>query len=644
MGQFIKGQVLVELLVAFGLTTIIIPVVFIGLISSAGGKTQSMERIKALSLLKESEEAVRIFREADWTVFAVNGSFHPQKSGNSWTLVSGSQDIDGFTRIIEIEDAQRDENSTLIESGGVVDPSTKKVTLTVSWGGLPNDRVTKTYYMTRYLDNLTWTQTTQAEFDLGTKNGTATTNTSGGEVQLGAGGYGDWCSPNLSIQALDLPKSGVANAITAIEGSVFVGTGDNSSGISFAKIAITNTDPPTGTMTASFDGFKTNGVFGDGSYGYLATDSNSKEIEIVDLNRIVSGKYQEAGYFNAPGNGNGTSVYVSGNYGYMTTSSGDKLFNFNKPGASLPIDTDGILLNHKGNKVFVVGNYAYVATNGTDNQLLIIDISNPSNFVKVKGFTVPGQEGIDLYVNSTGTRVYLVTKISSTAPEFFIIDVSNKSSPRVVGSYDGSGTSPKGVTVVPGNKAILVGIGGSQQYQVIDISDETHPVHCTSGGKSGGLSVATGVNGISSVLESDGDAYSYIIRGDAGSELKIIEGGPGGQFATSGTFESSIFSLGTETAFNRFLVNFSEGTGTDIKFQVAVADQISGSCSGANYSFVGPGGSGSAYFEDDGPIYFDNNGIAFENPGKCFKYKAFFTTTDLNATPVLYDFTVNYSP
>ena len=68
---------------------------------------------------------------------------------------------------------------------------------------------------------------------------------------------------------------------------------------------------------------------------------------------------------------------------------------------------------------------------------------------------------------------------------------------------------------------MLVGTKG-EEYQLVDIANEATPSRC------GGLNIDTGVKGVSSVLEADGDSYSYIITGDSAAELKVIEGGPGG--------------------------------------------------------------------------------------------------------------------
>jgi len=212
-----------------------------------------------------------------------------------------------------------------------------------------------------------------------------------------------------------------------------------------------------------------------------------------------------------------------------------------------------------------------------------------------------------------------------------------------LGSYDTQGMTPKGVTVVPGNKAIIVGTG-AEEYQVINLANESSPTRC------GGLNIDSGVNGVSSVLESDNDAYSYIITGDTSTELKIIEGGPGGRFANNGTYESAIFDAGFNTAFNRIYSQINMPSQTDVKLQLAVADAVNGSCSGASFTYIGPDPNDptNSYFTASGGIiqraipYI--NVASYKNPGRCFRYKAYLSTTDAAMTPSFYDITINYSP
>ncbi len=636
--QLVKGQTLIELILVFALSAIVLPALFVGLFTSREGAASQKQRLAAIALLKEGEEATRVVRETGWNTFAVNGTYHPTQAGGNWALVAGSESVNGFTRTIQIADVYRDSAGAVVTSGGTVDPSTKKVTTTVSWTTPLPSSVSSNLYLVR-LDNLTWVTTTQADFNAGTHVNTTVTNTAGGEVALGAGGAGAWCNPLPNVVATrDLPKNGVANAVSAYEGRVVAGTGENASGISFADLSISNTNPPVVTQTATFDGYKTNDVFLSGDYGYIATDTNAKEIVIVQM---TGGTITEVGSFDAPGSSDGTSMYVSGNRGYMTQGTTLNVIDLSSKTGARPQVGPSLALGGTGNKIVVVGDYAYIAIGSSVIKLQIVDISDPtdpSKFRVVGQLSLAVEPAVDVYVNASGTRAYLATGVSSTLNEFFIVDTSIKNlSLPTVGSYNASGMDPRAVTVVTGNRAILAG-HGAEEYQVIDISTEALPIRC------GGMDVNTGVNDVISVLEADGDAFSYIVTQDATTEFKVIEGGPGGNFATSGTYTSQIFDAGVSTAFNRIEFTLTKPPNTDLTLQVAAADAVSGSCTGAVYAFVGPDGTPATSFSAVGPIAIDDDGSGYENPARCFRYTADFSTSDPNASPILSDVTVNYSP
>lgn len=632
-----SGQSLVELLVAVAVASTLLPAILTGFVASRSGKVQQAARLSAVALANEGAEALRVVAARGWAGVSTNGIYHPAIVGSTWELVPETETIQEFTRSITIADAYRDSNGTLVESGGSVDPSTKRVSVTVTWSSLFPSNVTLTRIVTRYHDNAAQMETSQSQFQAGTSSNVAITNTSGGEIVLAAGGESDWCEPSLTLfPAIDLPKQGVANAISAIEGRVFAGTGENASGISFANVTLSNGHPPIATVAGTLDGFKTNDVFGETNYVYLGTDNNFKEIEIINLTALP---YSEVGFVDAPGNGNGKSVYVVGDVGYMT--SGNTLYTFNlstKTGSRPLLDPDGVALAGVGNSVWVVGNYAYVALDNQSTQLQIVDVSNTSNLTIIGSASVNGGIGKDVFVNASGTRAYLVTENASIMPEFFIIDIVTKTGTHgSIGSYDTGGMNPKAVTVVPGNRAIVVGTEG-QEYQAVVISNELTPVQC------GGSNVDTGVHGVSSVLESDGDTYSYIITGDASAELRIIEGGPGGGYATNGTYESATFDAGTSVAFNRFDVSAIIPSLTTITYQVAVSDAVSGNCNGATFTYVGPDGTGATRFATGSAIPVSDDGAGYENPGQCFRYRAYLSSEESTQTPVFTDISINYSP
>lgn len=630
-----KGQSLIEVLLASALLIILMPAIFAGILSTREGRAQRKQRINASYLLKETQEEVRIIRERGWALFASNGTYHPERDGNTWTLAAGPETTSGLTRQLVISDVYRDETGQISESG-TLDPSTKSVELTVSWNEPLASSVQSSYYLTRYLDNLAYTETLENDFLLGETNGTVVVNNANGEVVLGAGGQGSWCNPFDSIvEELDLPKQGVANAISAIEGQIIAGTGENASGVSLAKVEIDNNNPPNAVITGEFDGYKTNDVFTETNYAYIATDTNQKEIVIINISATP---FSEVGFLNLPGSANANAIHVSQQIGFAIQS--NKLWSFdlsNKSGARPLLDADGVSLAGIGTEVIVVGNYAYISLTG-NIELQIVDVSDPSNLSIIAQADVNGNDGQDIAVNTTGTRSYLITSHDASQPEFFIIDTSSKSGNQpVLGSFDTGDMDPKAVIIVPGNRTIIAGYGGDE-YQVVNITQDNNPNLC------GSLDLGTNINDLDAVLESDGDAYAYVLTKDSGSELKIIEGGPGGQYSNEGTFESGIFDANYNSVFNRFQVTDYRPISTAITYQMAVADDVGGSCIGITYSYVGPDGTNSTFFTDSEAIPLDDDGSGFENPAQCFRYKVFFSSDDSLQTPILEEISINYSP
>ncbi len=644
-----KGQSLIELLLTIALVSIILPALLTGFVSTRNNRVVRDQRQHATSYLNEAQEAIRAVRANGWSNISP-GTYHPVVSGSTWILTSGSELIDSnFTRQIVIEDVKRDANGNIAQDG-TLDPATKLITISVSWDSPFPNSVNVKSYLTRHDSNI-HTDTTIADFS-GSKNGTAVIKTNGtnvpddGQIQLAAGGGGhggDWCAPNLGLPSLSFPQKTSTNAIYAIPGQAFVGIGDPENkgfGQSFANVTITQNYPPAATTKYVYSSNPVYGTFGQESYAYLAIDDTSKQILILDTTLIP---FTTIGSFTPPITTRGSSVYVSGNTGYMTA--GNKLYNFDltsKSGVRPIKDADGVLLAGTGVKVAVIGNYAYVANSETTNQLQVIDISNPTDLRVVGQTTVNNQIATDLAVNPSGTRVYLVTKFASGQKAFFIIDTTARTGNQpIISSFDTQGMNPHGVAIATGNKVIVVGLDG-QQYQVLNVSQETSPTKC------GGLNIASGIYGIATLLQPNGDAYSYIITGDISGQFKLILGGNGGQFVATGNFVSSTFDAASSSAFNNFVANVAQPSQTTIQMQVAGSPPFNNICNGLTFNYVGPDLTSSTFFTPvvssiSGTIPFQANG-SYQNPARCFSYKTYFNTSDVTQSSVLYDMTVNYSP
>ena len=652
-----KGQALVEMVLGLGLAAAILPALTTSFFAARGGGVQEQIRMQANGRLREAREILRLLKEDNWANIETDGTYHLTLNNGIWNIEPNPEyNLDNlFTRQIILAPAYRTPTNQLSSSssGNTLDPSVRHVTITVSWTNPIASSVIADYYLMR-LENLTWIQTTLADFTLGIQLGTATTNTNGGEVILGSGGasHADWCAPSLSAINYDINGSANPNAISSAVGEnggpnqVIAGTGDSANGVALDHLAVTNTNPPTvseeGTLPDSSPRIKTNSVFVSGSFAYIATDDNHKEVIIVDLNT-----YTESGYFNAPVNGNGAGLFVVGSLGFATVD--NLLYTFDLTGKSgdrgAPLAT--LTLNGTGARLVVNGSYVYVAESSGNRAMEIIEFSTDGKTLNLRGWaSLSGQNGVDIVVNSTASRGYLATSQGNV----YILDTTSPYSgalPAPLGIFNTNGMTPKGIAVVTNNRAIVVGTGGVQQYQVIDITSENTPILCTNGGTtSGGLSIPSGVNGISAVQEEDGDTYSYIITGDSAAEFKIIQGGGGGgggTYANEGIFESSIFDAGHSVMFNRFTVTaIAPPPDTQIQYQVAISNPI-GNCEGATYTFVGPDKTSGSYYAGSVSLPL-GTGAGFTNPGQCLKYRAYLTTTNTNSTPVLYDITFNYSP
>ncbi len=136
-----KGITLIEILIVisiigFALTGLL------GLTSfSLNAASLTKQTFKANNLAQEMIEQLRSFRDAtDWDTDGLGSAatgidFHIEKSGTpfTWQILEGTEFIDGFTRSMVIADGRRDSNDDIVETGGTVDPDTKKITALVSW-------------------------------------------------------------------------------------------------------------------------------------------------------------------------------------------------------------------------------------------------------------------------------------------------------------------------------------------------------------------------------------------------------------------------------------------------------------------------------------------------------------------------------
>lgn len=271
-----------------------------------------------------------------------------------------------------------------------------------------------------------------------------------------------------------------------------------------------------------------------------------------------------------------------------------------------------------------------------------------------------------VFAKDDGSRAYITSNGGADSEQYYILNTETKSSPAFLagspstgptqGYYNASGANGelyprRALTVQNGVRAVLVGKDGvsngtnAEEYQVLDNTTEATPIYC------GGLDFDTGFNDLTSASELDGDNYLYMVANSTDNALKIIQGGPDNAiYVASGTYESSTYDAGVSAAFNSFNATVNQPASTTLQLQVATAPAVSGSCTGASFSFVGPNGDPAQYFTPTGSAlsgtipFGEYVSSAYQNPGRCFRYKANMSTSDQTQTPYIYDFTANYSP
>lgn len=322
-----RGQFIVEILVAIGLMLIILPSMTYVMIATKESKPMQDIRVQASLWMQETYEAIRSVREQGWDNVSINGMYHPTVSGSAWALSPGGDSLNSLSRNVVISDVYRDGDGSIVASdSGSIDPSIKKVDVTISWIAPHASSIQSSWYLTRFLGNQSLMQTTVADFASGVVNSTQVANIAGGEITLANNNKGKWCSPALSSAAIDLPDGppvavvATASAVISSPNDVFVATAPTAdSSVKMSYINVTaNTDPPVATQRGMFtldptkyssseyiptginidNAFKTNDIKYYKSaagkvYALMATNLPDKEVIAVQVNDGVGDAFQD---------------------------------------------------------------------------------------------------------------------------------------------------------------------------------------------------------------------------------------------------------------------------------------------------------------------------------------------------------------
>lgn len=286
---------------------------------------------------------------------------------------------------------------------------------------------------------------------------------------------------------------------------------------------------PLSTINADLDYYsygKTSRVHVSDDYAYVTSnyligwDAFISELRIIDISYPASPtvvsfdiNYFDRGYGPAFIS---SDVYVSGKYAYVTDGlAGLQVFDISDPTAPARV---GSLSIDEAHSVYVSGKYAYMTTvkpyrTPEDfyriSNLLVIDISDPSS-PTVVGSVSSSYDVINYWNKIVPDDVYVSGKYAYVAnDELQVIDISDPAVPVFAGVYD---TPGKAQGVYVSGKYAYVADGGAG-LQVIDISDPTVPA------------IAGAYNTAGQALKVHiKDNYAYVANGGSGLSVVGING------------------------------------------------------------------------------------------------------------------------
>lgn len=635
--QKLKGFGLTELILAIGIFAMISSTLLLLVVDSARTLENSRVRTNATVLTKEVHSILSLLKSQAWFDI-VRHTGQGEKSfiyeNNAYHIVDGIGEENGLTYSFLVNPVNRDSNGNIVQDGGTTDFHTRVVSINISWKdmlGKAHSTQSELYINDWQTDTIL--KTTVQDFSTGIHSDTLVVNNEGGEIRLRSVLYPDWCNPSLSLYQYDIPGSAHSRTVFARPGHAYLGTAGSTTGEPFTKLNIEGVDPPILTVEGTYLGHTVNDIFVLGNYAFLATATDNKEVLILDISSIP---YVEVGYYDAPGSTDGQSVFVLGSTGYLAQGRVIRTFDlssYNGSRASIGNITIGWFIATVS-KIYVHENYLYAVLDWDWYELAIVDVTNPSNMHITSQTSVNNQQVYDMFVSKDATRVYFGTNNSNSEDEFFILDTTQKTGARPkIASLDMGGTTIRGISVVEdGNVVILVGTGGIE-YKVYVISDERHPEYC------GGMEINSGIYDIDSSLDTQGNAFSYIITGDTNNEFKIIRGGPGGGgeqgygYVSSGMYISPVIDSGSATSRYYAVSHITDiPNNTSMKLQFRVGNNSS--MTGSNW--FGPDDTASTYFEGSDFYEFQDN-----ISGQYFQYKVFFESDTLR-TPLFKEILIYY--
>lgn len=586
------------------------------------------EKTQAMFYASQAVEAVKLL---NWDNIGA-GDYRLLAQGNNWGLAAGSELINNFyTRTINVSSAQRASTSNgqvygPLVASGYTDPDTKKIVVTMDWisgGGIAKQEKLEAYLYHWQANR--WIQTdwiggaNQADWSDPTRyfsKDAGIDDSIAGVVSLHSG-FLDW-SQATTTDTYDTAGNFDDNDVFELNGQAYLVTEDNPAGSEFYILNVN--DVYNIQLLSSLNiGSGVTAVVVQNNYAYISTRGNSTELRVINISNPLSPAVVFS--YNLPGNSDARDIVVSESELYI--AQGDDLYAFSIANPASPVLLDSVDVDETANEVFVSEDNVYLATEEKDEELQIVDVTNPANLEIIGIYDLPGSlRATD--VNVRGNRAYVSTRNSGSQAEFYVFDIADPTNPIFLGSYE-AGENIYSFAIV-GPYALLGTNLLNEELVVVDVS---FPATIT---KVAGFDLNGRILGMSANC-----ATIYAATTNNQSEFFIISTQVTDcVYASSGVLESSTLDTASaSTTYNWISWGGSAPQNTSIRFQLATSNSISGP-----WSYLGPDATSGTYYTTAAK---ENINYDATKQQRYIRYKLFLNSNASLQAPILEEVTISYS-
>lgn len=513
-----QGFSLIEIILSLALLSLFVTALAGGWLYGQEASRLSGSRLQAILYAEEGLEAVRNIRDESFNNLS-DGNHGLAVSGNEWGF-SGTQDINGdYTRQITIS---------------TVDSNRKDIISTITWQqNLQRSGVVSlATRLARWAANQ-WFQTTQADFNAGTRDSVIVTNVTDGEVELGV--RGDWVSSTTQTTFSTDGDGNINDFAVDTRRQILYTVSNTTTGDEFMALDISDISngniTEVGSVSLNVDAFA---ISLQGDYAFITTASDTSELVVIRLT-----DYTQVNTFDVPTGSDAVSIYTTATSAYVgTLNSGDEEFyelNISNPEGTIT-QLGAVEIGDDVNGVGVSGGYAFLATNLNNAEL---DIVRLSDYTVVNGLDLSGNTNAN-NILIDGNVLYL-TRQQSVEAEFYALNISTpETTVPILGSDDIGGD---------GN-AMYLGADGNMYVATSDNNKEMYIFSTLSYTEIDSQNLA-GNNTAQAIVQVG--SYAYIGTDSDTTEVNAVIGGQGGwslpqqvgTYNTSGNIDANdVFVVG----------------------------------------------------------------------------------------------------